>query len=270
MNRRLENKVAIITGGAGGLGSATAERFVAEGAKVVIADIHAEGAKTVAARFGDSAMPFVLDAADTDSVRAMVEATVDHFGRLDILDNNAALITEATTTLDTTATDVPFEIWDDIMAVNVRSYLAGCKFAIPHMLKQGGGAIINIASGSGIAGDITRITYGTSKAAVIALTKYVATQYGKQGIRCNAIAPGLILTEATNRASPELVQLMLKHVCTPRFGEPEDIAALAAFLASDEAGYITGQTISCDGGHLIHLPQTAEIDAWLKGQENEG
>jgi NAD(P)-dependent dehydrogenase (short-subunit alcohol dehydrogenase family) len=101
---------------------------------------------------------------------------------------------------------------------------------------------------------------------VIALTN-MSPQYGKQGIRCNAIAPGLILTEATKRASPELVQLMLKHVCTPRFGEPDDIAALAALLASDEAGYITGQTISCDGGHLIRLPQTAEIDAWLKSQE---
>ncbi|MDB5686985.1 MAG: short-chain dehydrogenase/reductase [Rhizorhabdus sp.] len=264
--KRLENKVAVITGGAGGLGAATAARMVAEGARVVIADIDSDRANDVAARFGDKAIAIAFDAANTESVRALIEGAAEHFGRLDILDNNAALITDATSQFDTTATEIPFEIWDDIMGVNVRSFLAGCKYAIPHMLKNGGGSIINIASGSGLAGDIQRIAYGTSKAAVIALTKYVATQYGKEGIRCNAIAPGLILTEATKHASPELVAMMLKHVLTPRFGEPEDIASLATFLASDEAGYITGQTISCDGGQLAHLPQTAEIDAWMKAQ----
>jgi len=263
---RLQDKVAIITGGAGGLGSATAARLVAEGAKVAIADINAAGATEVAERYGDQAIAVAYDAADNESIRKMIEAVAAEFGRIDILHNNAALITEATAKFDSTAIDIPFEIWDDVMAVNVRSYLAACKYAIPHMLRGGGGSIINMASGSGLGGDVTRIAYGTSKGAVVALTKYVATQYGKQGVRCNAIAPGLILTEATRRTSPELLNIMRNHILTPRLGKPEDIAALVAFLASEEAGYITGQTISCDGGHLAHLPQTAEVEAFFKAE----
>lgn len=252
--------MAIITGGAGGLGAATTARFVSEGALVVVADIDEARAKEVAGRHGESAFAVAFDAAENESVRAMIDGVAARFGRIDILDNNHAQLNEVATTQDTTIVDTPFEVWNDLMAVNAGSYFAGCKFVIPHMLAQGGGAIINTATGCAISGDVTRTSYGASKAAVVALTKYVATQYGKKGIRCNTIAPGLILTETLKRASPELLSLMGRHILGPRLGEPKDIAALAAFLASEDSAYINGELICCDGGLFAHLPQMAEIE----------
>ena len=258
--KRLDGTVAIVTGGAGGLGAATTARFVSEGARVVVADIDEAHAKEVAGRHGENAFPFTFDAADNESVRALIDGVAARFGRIDILDNNHAQLNEAAVTQDTTIVDTPFEVWDDLMKVNAGSYFAACKFTIPHMLANGGGAIINTATGCALAGDVRRTGYGASKAAVVALTKYVATQYGKKGIRCNTIAPGLMLTETLKRASPELLSLMGRHVLSPRLGEPEDIAALAAFFASDDSSYINGQLICCDGGLLAHLPQMAEIE----------
>lgn len=261
--QRLEGKVAIVTGGAGGLGSATVARFIAEGAKVVVADIDGVGANTVADECGSNAAAIQFDAVDKDSIKKMVDGTVERFGRLDILVNNHAFFPKNMTDTDTNVLDTPFETWDATMAVNVGSFFASCKFGIPHMLAAGGGSIVNIASGSALLGDVTRLSYGVSKAAVVSLTKNVATQYGKKGIRCNSIAPGLILTETLKRTAPELLDMMLRHILTPRLGVPSDIAALAAFLASEEAGYINGQVISCDGGHQAHHPQTAEVEDFM-------
>lgn len=255
---RLQGKVAIITGGAGGIGSASAARFIEEGAKVVIADLFEDRARAVAEQLGSNALPLYYDAGDADSIEAAVEQTVATFGRLDILFNNAAVTDLRIQGQDTTATDIPLDVWDQTMNVNVRGMLIGARFAIPHMIKAGGGSIINTASGSGLAGDIVRIAYGTSKAAVIALTKYLAVQYGRQGIRSNAIAPGVILTEQMKKL-PVLAATIQRHVVTPRLGIPADIAALAAFLAADESAYITAQTICCDGGHLSHQPQIADM-----------
>ncbi len=261
--RRLEDRVAIITGGAGGIGAATARRLVAEGAKVVIADIDEKRAHEVAAEFGDRGLALVCHAEDTDSIKAMIDAAASHFGRIDILHNNAALTSEKQH-LDTTAPDIPFEIWDLTLDINLRSYLAGCKYAIPYMIKNGGGAIINTASGSGMAGDLSRIAYGTSKGGIIAMTKYVATQHGRDGIRCNAISPGLIVTPAAEKIVPELINIISHHVLTKRLGRPDDIAALVAFLASDEAGYITGQNFCCDGGGLAHQPHTYDLQNFMQ------
>jgi NAD(P)-dependent dehydrogenase (short-subunit alcohol dehydrogenase family) len=144
------------------------------------------------------------------------------------------------------------------MSVNVRGVMLGCKYAIPHMIAGGGGSIINTASDSALAGDNVRIAYGTSKAAVIALSKYVATQHGRQKIRCNAILPGPILTDSL-RQYPDLVRIIERQALTTRIGLPEDIAAMAAFLAADESAYVTGQALSVDGGHLAHQPQAADM-----------
>jgi NAD(P)-dependent dehydrogenase (short-subunit alcohol dehydrogenase family) len=255
---RLEGKVAIITGGAGGIGAASAERFIAEGATVIIADLFEDRAKAVAERLGEKAVPMFYDAGDEASIVVAVEETAKRFGRLDILFNNAAVTDVRIQALDTTPTDIPLDVWDKTMNVNVRGVMIGCRAAIPHMLKTGGGSIINTASDSGLAGDIARLAYGTSKGAVITLTKYVAVQYGRQGIRCNAIAPGVIMTDQMKKL-PVLANAIFRHVVTPRLGIPEDIAALAAFLAADESAYITGQTICCDGGHLAHQPQIADM-----------
>jgi NAD(P)-dependent dehydrogenase (short-subunit alcohol dehydrogenase family) len=236
--RRLEGKVAVITGGAGGLGSATAERFASEGATVVIADIVDGPAQEVATRLGNGSIGLHFDCGDPASIEAGIEETVRRFGKIDILFNNAAAVL--------------------VMNINVRGVMLGCKYAIPHMERNGGGSIINTASDSGLAGDNIRIAYGTSKAAVIGLTKYVAAQHGRQGIRCNAILPGPIMN--SNLAQfPDLVERISRQALTPRIGKPADIAAMAAFLAADESEYITGQAYSVDGGHLAHQPQMADM-----------
>jgi NAD(P)-dependent dehydrogenase (short-subunit alcohol dehydrogenase family) len=259
--RRLDGKVAIVTGGGGGIGAAVAKRLVDEGALVAVADIFEDSARKAAAPLGDKAIAVQFDAADQASVKAMVERTVSHFGRLDILHNNAALTDPERQQQDTTATDIPLEIWNATLTINVTGYMLGCKYAIPHMIAAGGGSIINTASGSGIAGDLARIAYGSSKGAIITMTKYVATQYGKNNIRCNAIAPGVIMTAALEATVPGLKEIIARHVLTPRFGTPEDIAALVAYLASDESGYITGANIEINGGSLSHQPHYADLGA---------
>lgn len=256
--KRLEHKVAIITGATGGIGSASAERFIDEGAKVAIAARSMDRAKALADRLGENALPVYYDLGDNASIEAAISATVDHFGRLDILFNNAVASDREIHAQDTTVTDIPLETWDRVMALNVRAALVGCQFALPHMLKTGGGSVINNASGSGLAGDNVRVAYGASKGALITLTKYIATQYGSQGIRCNAIAPGLIMIDKM-KDNEVFAGMMARHVLTQRLGLPEDIAALAAFLAAGESGYITGQVICCDGGLYAHQPQYAEM-----------
>lgn len=257
--RRLEGKIAIVTGGAGGIGVATGRRLTDEGATVVLADIDLTRAEAAAAEIGRGASALRYDAGDVATIQAMVAETVRRHGRLDILLNNAAITTPQIQREDTTAVDITMETWDRVLAVNLRGYLAGCKYAIPVMLEQGGGAIINTASGSGLVGDLSRIAYGTSKAGAIALTRYVATQYGRRGIRCNAVAPGLILTEASKQAVPELIAMISNHVLTPRLGKPEDVAAVVAFLASEDAGFINGETICCNGGSQAHQPHTHDL-----------
>lgn len=256
---RLAGKVAIVTGGGGGIGSAVVRRFVAEGAKVAVADVFEDLAKAVAEPLGDAAFAVQFDASDPASVEAMVEATVARFGRLDILHNNAAMTDPGKSQLDTDAVTIPIEIWDEIIDVNLRGYLLGCKYAIPHMIAGGGGSIINTASNSGTAGDLARIAYGASKGAIITMTKYIATQHGRQNIRCNSVAPGVVLTEALSKTVPGLAEIIKRHILTPEFGVPDDIAALVAFLASDESRYITGENISISGGGLSHQPHYADL-----------
>jgi NAD(P)-dependent dehydrogenase (short-subunit alcohol dehydrogenase family) len=259
MMNRLQGKVAIVTGGGGGIGAAVARRLVSEGAKVTVADIDVAAARRAAESLGENGLAVQFDAAEAMSVAAMVDATVARFGRLDILHNNAALTDPARQQQDTTAVDIPLEIWNATLATNLTGYLLGCKYAIPHMMAVGGGSIINTASNSGSAGDLARIAYGSSKGAIITMTKYVATQYGRHNIRCNSIAPGVVLTAALEKAVPGLKEIIRRHILTPEFGTPEDIAALVAFLASDESRYITGENISISGGGLSHQPHCADL-----------
>lgn len=255
---RLENKIAIIAGGATGIGAACARRYVAEGAAVMIGDLNIDGARALAGELGENAAAAHYDAADENSVKALVQATIDRFGGIDILHNNVALTSKEIQALDTDVTGIPLDTWELTLKINVTSFLVASKYAIPHMISRGGGAIINTASNSGRFGDVVRTAYGASKATVISLTQHIAVQYGKQGIRCNAIAPGVILTDAMN-ALPELKSLIEPHILTPEFGKPEDVAALGAFLASDESRYITGQVFPIDGGASVHHPQLADV-----------
>src|SRR4051812_20817022 len=232
--RRLEGRVAVVTGGASGIGAATGRRLAAEGASVAIGVINGDAAALLAKELGDPAIGVEFDAGDVASVESLISATVDRFGRLDILHNNAAIMNPGHIAKDTNPVDIDFDVWDRTFEVNVRGYLAGCKYAIPHMLAAGGGSIINTASGSGVMGDLATIAYGSSKAAIIGFTRYVATIYGKAGVRCNAINPGLIRSEggAKNVFGP-MIGIMEANTLVPRLGQPEDIAAAVAYLASD-------------------------------------
>jgi len=265
--RRLEGKIAIVTGGGGGIGSAVARRFVDEGGRVAVADLFEDSARKAAEPLGDAALAVQFDAADPASIEAMVETTVAHFGGLDILHNNAAMTDPAKHPLDSTAVDIPIEIWDEIIDVNLRGYLLGCKYAIPHMLARGGGSIVNTASNSGRAGDLARVAYGTSKGGVITMSMYIATQYGKQNIRSNIVSPGVVLTEALDATAPGLKEIIQRHVLTPEFGTPEDIAALVTFLASDESRYINGENISISGGSMSHQPHYADLRDLMEKQQ---
>lgn len=256
--RGLQGKVAIVTGGAGRIGQGVVKRLIEEGVSVVVADLDADGAAAVAGRYGDKALPVAFDATDERSIKNMIDAAIKRFGRIDILHNNAALVSTKELGADTTAVETTLELWDLTMHVNVRAYFIACRHALPHMIAAGGGVIINTSSGSGHAGDNVRIAYGTSKGAVSTLTLYVAAQHGKQNIRCNAIAPGMIADEKLRAMVPKLAALNERHNLLPRIGTPDDIGGLVAYLASDDSAFITGQIIGIDGGMSSHTPQMAE------------
>jgi NAD(P)-dependent dehydrogenase (short-subunit alcohol dehydrogenase family) len=255
---RLDGNVVIITGGAGGIGAACTGRFIREGALVAIADQSIERAMALASEFPRHALAIDVNVAIPDSVRTMIDRVHDKWGRIDVLLNNAAATSPDVLAADTTAPDISVDVWDQIMRINLRGAMLGCKFAIPQMVKQGRGVVLNMASVAGLGGDFTRIAYGTSKAALIMFSKYVAAQHGRDGIRCNALVPGPIRTAALEHY-PELIAAYARQALTPRLGTPEDVAALAAFLASDDASYLTGQAISIDGGHFSHQPQMADM-----------
>src|SRR6267142_2625015 len=265
MTKRLEGKVAIVTGAASGIGAETARRLAQEGATVVVADINLPGAEQLVARItetGAVAAAVRVDLGDEQSINDMVAFAVNRFGGLDILDNNAA-DTRLSATRDVGVEHTDTQVWDTIMRTNLRGTMLACKAAIPRMRARGGGSIINMSSGSGLTGALAPTAYGVSKAGIITLTQYVATQHGKEGIRCNALAPGLIVTPATAQsyASGPFGEMMLRHHLTPRLGKPSDIAAAVVFLASDEAAFITGQTLCVDGGLLAHAPYHADMAA---------
>jgi len=247
---RLANKVAVVSGAASGMGAATARRFAREGAKVVVADmLEDEGRKVVAdiAAAGGTAEFMALNVTDEARWNAVVAATVAKFGRLDILVNNAGISGSAMNDL------LESGIWDRLIAVNCTGVFLGTAAAVRQMQKNGGGSIINLSSISGVVGQtMVHMGYNASKGAVRTMTKSTAVQFGKDGIRCNSVHPGLMPPMRTSGATadPAVRAKMLKAVPLGRTGEVDEVANAILFLASDEASYITGAELYVDGGYL--------------------
>ncbi len=204
---RLEGKVAIVTGAGRGIGAASARLMAREGASVVVADIDGSAAQRVAGEIG-SAVVAEVDVSDESSVARMVETAVESFGGLDVLHNNAT--DSATNAVDIDIVTLDMAVFDRLIAVNLKGVVMGCKHAIPHMLARGGGSIVNTASIEGFVGRGVRAAYGAAKAGVVLFTKAVAGQYGARGIRCNAVAPGLVLTPAVEAITPEQIEASLR------------------------------------------------------------
>ncbi|PUA82800.1 SDR family NAD(P)-dependent oxidoreductase [Nocardioides currus] len=255
----LAGRVAVVTGAGGGIGSATAHVLAAAGASVMVADIAADaGTATVDSinAAGGSASFAPFDATDAESVSQLMDHAVSTYGRLDLVHNNAAAT--HLYDVDRDLEDLEPGAWDEIMTINARGVMLGCRFAIPHLVRSGGGAIVNMSSTRAALGAADLAAYGASKAAVDSLTRYVATQFGSAGVRCNAIQPGYIET-AQSRAlhgGGDGPSPLMRHIPSARPGRPEDIAHLVRFLASDDGAYINGQSIRVDGGMLSHQPFT--------------
>ena len=247
MPGRLENKVAIVTGGASGIGRAVCRRFLDEGAKVVVADRNPAGAQETRALLEDDANSAVaiVDVSDSAQVQRMVDETVSRFGSLNVLVNGAAILIR--TPLLTEVDDLD---WDLTMDTNLKGLFYCCKYAIPAMIASGAGSIVNIASMSGVRGVAYSVPYAVSKAGVIHLSKVAAAQYTSQGVRINCIAPGGIDTPQMrgSTASAENFQQRQDGHPLGRVGRPEEIANLILWLASDEASYVSGSTYIIDGG----------------------
>jgi NAD(P)-dependent dehydrogenase (short-subunit alcohol dehydrogenase family) len=252
---RLDGKIAIVTGAGSGIGAASARLMAREGASVVVADINGAAAERVAAEIGiGNAVAAEIDVSDESSVVRMIETAVASFGGLDVLHNNAT--DSATNATDIDIVTLDMAIFDRLIAVNLRGVVMGCKHAIPHMLDRGGGAIVNTASIEGFRARGVRAVYGATKAGIVQFTKSVAVQYGPRGIRCNAVAPGLVLTPAVEGITPEQLEASQRIYPMPRLCQPDDVAHAILFLASDEAGYVNGETLMVEGGASVYMPST--------------
>jgi NAD(P)-dependent dehydrogenase (short-subunit alcohol dehydrogenase family) len=258
---RLDGKRAVVIGAAYGMGKATAEMMAREGAAVLVADIAGDVAAEVAGSIrgqGGVASSAAVDISDECAVRDLFDEAKATLGGVDVLHNNAAILGAPDVAPDgvSPVLEIPTSVWDRTMEVNLRGVWLACKYAVPRMLEAGAGSIINTASLAALSLMTTSGAYSVSKGGVNTLTLAIATHYGRFGVRCNAINPGMI---RTRHLPAEYEHMLVRHNLLPRIGEPEDIANLATFLASDESGYLTGQLITLDGGFSVHVPTYVDL-----------
>ncbi len=243
---RLANKVALITGGGSGIGKASCLLFAREGARVVVVDVKRDAAEATAREIGD-ARAFAADVSRAKDAEAMIQFAEKTFGRLDVVFNNAGVFHAK----DESVTNTPEDIWDMVIDINLKGVYLGCQYAIPALLRAGGGSIINTASFVAIIGAaVPQIAYTASKGGVLAMTREIAVEFARKNIRANALCPGPVETPllAELLADPARRQRRLVHIPMGRFARAEEIANAALFLASEESSYVNGSTFLVDGG----------------------
>lgn len=241
----LKNKVAVITGGSNGIGKATVQKFVKEGARVMIWDISEEHGNAVVNELnkdGQEVAFIKVNTADAENVAQAVEESLNKFGKIDVLVNNAGI------TRDATLLKMSQDQWQSVIDVNLTGVYNCARQIAPSMVEQGSGVILNASSVVGLYGNFGQTNYSATKGGLIAMTKTMAKELGRKGVRVNAVAPGFILTDMVKAMPEKVLEKMANMVPLQKLGEPEDIANIYAFLASDSARYITGTTISVDGG----------------------
>jgi 3-oxoacyl-[acyl-carrier protein] reductase len=243
----LDGRAALVTGAARGIGLAITERLIADGARVLIADLDGAAAKTAAERFGDRAAALVADVTKAEHVDRIVREPVDRWGRLDIVVNNAGITGRSFPIHELTDDD-----WHRVIACDLTSVFYVCRAAIRHMLLAGGGRIINIASIAGKEGNPTLVPYSTAKAGVIGLTKALAKEVATRNIFVNAVAPAVIGTELLKQMEQSTVDLLVSKIPMGRVGTPQEVAALVAWLASDECSFSTGAVYDLSGGRATY------------------
>lgn len=244
---RLKDKVAIITGGASGIGLAAVKRFLEEGAKVIIADYNKEtGEKQTVALKEKDAVEFIhTDVSDRTSVQTLVDKTIALFGRIDILINNAGILADAT------LVNMTEEQFDHVIDINLKGVFNCTQAVVPTMLEQGSGKIINTSSVSGVYGNYGQTNYAATKAGVVGMTKTWAKEFGGKGINVNAVAPGFIITDMVKSMPDNVIEKMKQSISLNSLGDPEDVANAYLFLASDEAKYVHGHVLHVDGGIMM-------------------
>lgn len=247
--------MVVVAGGAGGIGTATSLRMADEGASVVVGDLNADAARDVAARInanGGHAVGVPVDISDEESVSALVRTALTEFGGIDGLHANAADLSPATLAGDTDVVSIDMDTFDHVLSVNLRGHVLCTRHAVPALLERGGGALVYTASDAAFVGEPQRVGYAIAKAGIGALVRHVASRWGKDRIRANAVAPGVVVTPTIAEASTDHgLGRYLAHARSWRLGEPADIAAMVAHLMSDDGQWINGQVISVNGGMVL-------------------
>lgn len=251
---RLKDKVCIITGGAAGIGKATAEKFYAEGAKVIICDLNQEAGEALVAELGENARYYQVNVTNRQEVQTFVDAVAAEFGRVDVLINNAGITKDGQFVKfkeGEMVGEMSEEAFDAVVAVNLKGVFNCTQAVTPYMIKQGGGSIVSASSVVGLYGNFGQTNYAATKFGVIGMTKTWARELGKYQIRVNAVAPGFILTEMVLKMPEHVLAGMAANAPLKRLGKPEEIANVYCWLSSDEASYIHGAVISVDGGIVL-------------------
>ncbi|QCG68148.1 SDR family NAD(P)-dependent oxidoreductase [Pseudomonas veronii] len=271
---KLEGRVAIITGSGGGLGAECARVLASHGAHIAVIDIDGDAAGSVAESIkalGGQAVAIRTDVSSEEQVQAMVAQVKQHFGRIDVLHNNAAVLNVEQRQKDRDICNLDMAAWDRAIAVNLRGAVLCSKYSIPVMLEQNRGSVIFATSGLGMQGDMSLTGYATSKAGLMMLPRLIAAQYGKQGIRANAVQIGLAPAENAHQSMPaEVLDILRDNHLTPELGTPRQIADVVAFLACDESSFVTGTTLVADGGFSSHTPSLVAMRALFEKMGKTG